>query len=273
MHNLNSQRSVIEAEETAFLDWLSPLHRLSLSKRSDVKGKPAIQTRCYEALQISDDFQTWLRAGQGNFWCIGGPGVGKTFLATMVLESFEVDRNDDQGLAYLFCQYENEEAFTHVNILGSIVLQLIEQQNKPGPELLADCQRKWRSREPVSEEECIALINILISRFSSVCIVLDAFDECPMLSRGLLFETLAKFESKVRIFATTRFKDIECRQNSDIDVHIKANELDVQAYVLARLRNPKLGQLNIFKSVPNIKDRSVLESEVKKQVSRQAAGQ
>ncbi|KAF2147049.1 uncharacterized protein K452DRAFT_293535 [Aplosporella prunicola CBS 121167] len=59
-------------------------------------------------------FQTWHKAPNGHaLWCFGGPGMGKTVIASNVINYIKVQSSldDNVGIAFLFCQYDDMKKF------------------------------------------------------------------------------------------------------------------------------------------------------------------
>ena len=192
---------------------------------------------------------------------------------TLLLEAFEQQRQPDQGLAYLYCQYEHEKDFTLVNILGGIAWQLIEQQDRHGPHLVAECRRKWKSRVRPNIEDCIALLDDLCSQFSSVCILLDAFDECPRKARGPLIRQLARYQSSLKMFITTRFREKECLSDLDVEMEYIPSTEDISKYARDRLLNPESNEFDIRDWIEEAMAVHTLLVTIETQVTKRAANQ
>ena len=83
----------------------------------------------------------------------------------------------DIVIAYIYCDWQDALAQTPVNLIGSLLKQLVEHHQSM-PEPVAECYAKHKNgREPITLEECINLFKELQSRFQRTFVLADALDE------------------------------------------------------------------------------------------------
>ncbi|KAK6530571.1 hypothetical protein TWF281_007414 [Arthrobotrys megalospora] len=216
------------------LDWLTPMDyglRQSDFINRHLKGTG-------QWLLSSKEFTRWLDQSKQTLFCPGMPGAGKTIITSMVVNHLQSKFRADTsvGIAYLYCSFQQQENQEPVDLLLSLLKQLI-QEKKFIPGSIRDLYESHRGKRirPSFEEASDALDAVLLN-FSRCFIIVDALDECSVsdgkrtrfLSR--IFKLQAKFA--VNIFATSRFiPEIERQFEGSLTVEIRANPEDVWQYL------------------------------------------
>jgi hypothetical protein len=156
-------------------------------------------------------------------------------------------QSNKHRLAYFYCDFKDSILQTPTNLLGSIIGQLIVQENDL-PEIVQSFYNKFRSRrEKPSLEELFDLLRNLLYETDGDCrtyIALDALDECD--DRTELLDLLRKMQLlsdlKVNFLITSR-------KESDMEesfcglpfFSIKEDDIaaDVELYVTAEIAKEK----------------------------------
>ncbi|KAH8719357.1 nucleoside phosphorylase domain-containing protein [Phaeosphaeriaceae sp. PMI808] len=84
----------------------------------------------------SVEFQEWLQGPNKTLFCPGIPGAGKTMMVAVAIDFLyrEKKKRDSIGIACLFCNYKAQADQSAVNLLASILKQLIQtRQSIPEP--------------------------------------------------------------------------------------------------------------------------------------------
>ncbi|KAF8461540.1 hypothetical protein BDZ91DRAFT_645013, partial [Kalaharituber pfeilii] len=114
------------------LTWLSPLEP---HKRHQVVQASRVKDTGNWLLQ-SEQFQLWIEDETNHhqssqvLGCFGEPGVGKTVIASLVIDYISTTFSERQpliGFTFLYCDYRDKKEQTLVHILGSFVKQLALQ--------------------------------------------------------------------------------------------------------------------------------------------------
>ena len=138
-------------------------------------------------------YQAWWNSPDSKIlWLSGGPGKGKTVIATFLTEALSKITNDDENkmFIYFFCDNRSENKNSDLVILRKLILQLLEQRpylfQHILPEfrfaherLLGDKYALWRFFEEM----------ILSLECQTYCII-DGLDECDPESLSFLVARL-----------------------------------------------------------------------------------
>jgi len=174
--------------------------------RPDTISKPRIVTcpGTGKWFLESTTYHQWIQKNSSVafIWCYGTPGVGKSGLASLVVQRLlERQRLGEIHLCYFFCDFAAREKQSLVNVLQCIVYQLIEQ----GDGEVVNCAKESLSHfDAFKNPEILAELVAKISRLvKSVFLVLDAEDEldCREILKKYLFEFT---NSGCRILITSR---------------------------------------------------------------------
>lgn len=139
------------------------------------------------------------------------------------------------GLAYAYCNYDDQTNQTSRSILGNLVKQLASQVEQPQVILRIFTPAKRRS--PPVIEDILKCIEAISKRLERVFIVIDALDEAeniPQKNRAALLQaciSMAEFGPNFRIFVTSRehLGDIDRTFAQASRITIAASRSDLQA--------------------------------------------
>ncbi|KAK0185837.1 hypothetical protein F5146DRAFT_1227498 [Armillaria mellea] len=135
-------------------------------------------------------------------WVRGKLGIGKTVLASVIindLKSME-NVNADIAVAYFYCEHDQTSKVDPLNILGTILYQLISLLPANSLEIKTMTQRAL----PVTFSDLKLLLNTVLERPGRTYIVIDALDECPAVALQHLLPVLVSLSRKASILVTTR---------------------------------------------------------------------
>ncbi|KAJ7580027.1 hypothetical protein C8J56DRAFT_714823, partial [Mycena floridula] len=247
--------------------WISNLdfhstHKETASKRAVGTGTWFIQDH---------RFVDWLSRKVRFLWCPGNPGVGKTILTSLIIDHLWSTRSSNVGVVGIYCDYNQQSDQTPTQLLGSILKQLVEQQESVSHHLLClhETCRSQKSRPTIPE-----LMEALcreVQSYSSVYIVVDALDECSNKTRDLFVSTkpnggIRSLSDTVQILITSRnILSIAQTLDDQTCLGIEAQDQDLQTYIKARIMEDK--ELKCL-----IKNDTDFETEITNQITVKATG-
>ncbi|KAK0477525.1 hypothetical protein IW261DRAFT_1485021 [Armillaria novae-zelandiae] len=181
-------------------------------------------------------------------WCVGGPGVGKTILASTMVDhlrmKFEVDEADKVLVFCIFCDYRATDQKT-ITIIRSLLKQLIQARRR----LTAPIETfydKWSGdgmRSP-SLAEITSLFSAELKLYNHIYIILDGFDELndDGCREGVL-DALKALGHQIRVLVTSRPLYTMQSFTKAHKTEIRANDADLKKCVLAGLAGGNLPTL------------------------------
>lgn len=192
----------------------------------------------------SEEFLLWVGNEKNKaMLCTGVPGVGKTVLASIIIDHLEKKYANDESVAITYLYFDYRQRIEFTDLLSSLLRQLL--QGNPGLDgIIADLKfRRQHNPSRLSEAEVQKELEMAISQCSEVFILIDALDECLDVRvrrqflvwiRNLLN---SKGDTKIKVLATTRHEDQfghACFKN-DLNLEIKASREDVESFLDANL--------------------------------------
>ncbi|KAK2799875.1 hypothetical protein FQN51_006476 [Onygenales sp. PD_10] len=215
--------------------WLTPANfpvqqREIIAKRQEGTGLWLLESR---------EYKTWKAQGTTLF-CQGIPGAGKTMMAAIVVDELQqsLRDRDETGIACLFCNHRKKTEQTAVDLLASLLKQLV-QQRQVVPKALEDLHETHSRRDTrPSLKQLSQVLLPVINEYSKAFIVIDAVDECSNIDRdrdyllGELFDL--QHRADIKFFATSRFvPEIEriFHERISVIIDIRAHDEDVRKYL------------------------------------------
>ena len=223
-----------DQERQAILDWLTPIDHGKLqsdfiSRRQEGTG---------QWLLDSDEFQRWSNGSKQTLLCPGIPGAGKTIITSIIVEHLQITfRNDlSIGIAYLYCNFRQQQEQKPANLLASLLKQLVQEQLSVPESVKSLYERHKDKRTRPSFDEISNVLYSVVAGYSKTFIIIDALDECQASdgSRKRLLSEIFNLQTKtgVNLFATSRFiPDIIKEFEGSISLEIRANDEDVRSYI------------------------------------------
>ena len=176
---------------------------------------------------------------------------------------------DDIGLAYIYCSYKEREKQTVVNLIASIVQQLLLRRIGLLVSEVAPIYESLRiTKVRPTFAEYVNLLDAALSQYSKVYVVVDALDECSeeAQTRRILLETLQKLPADLCLFVTSRdIPSIQQQLGTASRIDIKASDEDIEKYVEDRISHTE--RLAKYTA----KD-ATLKDTIKKSISSKACG-
>ena len=218
---------------------------------------PALQSDLIERRQegtgqwfIEDAaFLDWINGATKTLFCPGIPGAGKTMMAASVIDHLlKTARTSKIGLAYLFCNYKEQESQTIALFLGAILQQIAYRQDLVAEPVAQLYENHTKSKTRPSSKEVYSTIESVLDTCATTYIIVDALDECPNKdgTRTKLLKLLRRLQSQsdVRLMVTSRFvPDIESELTYASKLEVRASHTDVKRYVNGQMyRLPKCVQ-------------------------------
>ncbi|PVH90781.1 hypothetical protein DM02DRAFT_411112 [Periconia macrospinosa] len=255
------QQDQADARYSKMVEWISPTDYPA--QQSDIIGWREEGT--VQWFLDAPEFATWLGEPNGNLFCPGMPGAGKTMVAAIAIDYLlNFLRKSSVGVAYVYCTYKTQEGQDVCGILAAIVKQLV--QGRPlAAEPVEQLHKHHADRgtKPSLDETLGALKEVLL-KYSTVYIVVDALDECQD-SDGTRRQFLAKLRElqagqDVRLMATSRFiSEIDAEFKTAVRLEIRASDEDVRRFVVGQMcRLPRCVQQD--PALQNMVEEKIAES-------------
>ncbi|KAK2130441.1 hypothetical protein NOF04DRAFT_1142600, partial [Fusarium oxysporum II5] len=221
-------------EDAEILDWLTPVDYGR--QQSDYFGNR--QQGTGQWFLESAEYQEWLDADGKTLFCPGIPGAGKTILSSIVINNLHtrLSENPSIGIAYIYCNFRQEQEQKINDLLASLVKQLSRGWHSL-PESVNSLygKHKKNATRPLVEE-LSATLQYVIELYTKVFIIVDALDECQALDdcRGKLLSEILRYQDRtaVNFFATSRpIPDITKFFQQTLCLEIRATKDDVTLYL------------------------------------------
>ncbi|KAJ7582122.1 ankyrin repeat-containing domain protein [Mycena floridula] len=222
-----------------FADWLSRLDFQTTQQHLISQWTPGTVKWFIENAK----FQDWTAGKFGVLWCPGEPGVGKTILASRVIDHLQREcLRPGVGLAYIFFRYNEANTQDIRALVASILRQLLIGNTIP--DWLIPLYDSFKAGRPLSQD-LNTLVNALDSQihsYSNVYLVVDAFDECSEDIRDNFLSTFRPLtdSNRLHILVTSRLLlSIESQFKGDQQINVRAHDNDVRAHILDQIRKHK----------------------------------
>ncbi|KAL7937808.1 hypothetical protein V8C35DRAFT_320521 [Trichoderma chlorosporum] len=199
-------------------------------------------------------YKQWEETAESSIlWLQGTVGMGKSFLASSVIDQFLINdatshapnRKNNHGFAYFYCERGSTDLSNPTSVLRSYVRQLSivpcypEFMQKKLIELYQEIRKQGAK---LSIKACRDQLFASANLYPRTIIVLDGLDECDPDERGTLIEILAELVSKaqnpVKLFISSRpEQDIkkQLRSSPCIEVDARDNREDIEKFVVERI--------------------------------------
>ncbi|KAI5814530.1 hypothetical protein BZA77DRAFT_345631 [Pyronema omphalodes] len=238
-----------DEELKEILQWISPLD--PLKRHEDLKSKRFEGTGAW--FLKSPKFVTWCHrtASDEGFnpilACYGDPGAGKSVMSTLVIDTLYALPSTDENrisVAYFYCDYNENETQTAVNMVTALLQQVINAHSHHLPAHVIDSLKEQRSKGRPNLEESYQLLESALQCFRKFYICIDALDECLDEHRKDFLHLIARLLQKfgndaARIFTTAR-PQIKASIEKPFTVApceftLEANEDDIRKYIESKL--------------------------------------
>ncbi|EMD88006.1 hypothetical protein COCC4DRAFT_51902 [Bipolaris maydis ATCC 48331] len=231
------QQGQADAKHNKIVEWISPMNYPA--QQSDIISRR--QEGTGQWFLDAPEFARWLGEPKGRIFCPGIPGAGKTMVAAIAIDHLlHSTQNRSIGVAYVYCNYQEQNEQNASSMLAAIVKQLV--QNLPPaakPVELLHQKHHVHGTKPTVDEIFSALEEV-VGDYYIVYIVIDALDECRD-SDGTRRQFLAKLRDlqaghDVRLMATSRsISEIMNWFNEGLKLEVQASKEDVKRFVAGRM--------------------------------------
>lgn len=200
----NSQH---EPEHLTIMKWLTPIEYAS----QHAEFVNIRQKRIGEWLLNTDKYREWERQNKKVLFYPGIPGADKTIIASLVVDHLsKIFQNDNEvGIAYIYCNHKRQEKQKPVDLLKSLLKQLIQRQPYLPPSVKTLYKQHKGRRSSPSLDEVSEAVHSVIANYSRAFIIIDALDEAqgPDGSRAMFMSEIYKLQvhTKANIFITSRY--------------------------------------------------------------------
>ncbi|ENH74422.1 hypothetical protein FOC1_g10009832 [Fusarium oxysporum f. sp. cubense race 1] len=244
---MHTQAQLNKKEDAEILDWLTPVDYGR--QQSDYFGNR--QQGTGQWFLESAEYQEWLDADGKTLFCPGIPGAGKTILSSIVINNLHtrLSENHNIGVAYIYCNFRQEQEQKINDLLASLVKQLSRGWHSLPESVNSLYGKHTKNATRPLVEELSATLQYVIEY---------ALDECQVLDdcRGKLLSEILRYQDRtaVNFFATSRpIPDITKIFQQTLCLEIRATKDDVTLYL-----EKHIGTLR-----PVIKTNSRLQEQIK----------
>ena len=147
--------------------------------------------------------------------------------------SFELE---NVAIAYIYCSYKEQENQTAVNLIASILQQLVQRKSTVSSEIVSLYGHQIKKGTRPTLDECSKLLQSDVRGLSEVFIIVDALDECPESTRDSFLAEIRKLQSNIHLLVTSRhISTIEREFKRAAHVEIRASDEDIRRYLEGRI--------------------------------------
>ncbi|KAJ7595121.1 hypothetical protein C8J56DRAFT_822328, partial [Mycena floridula] len=245
----------INAEVRDFSHWLSSVNFQATQDSFFSKCTRGTGTWFLE----DPKFREWTVGDTGRFlWCQGGPGVGKTILASLVVQHVR-KMYPDRGVACVFCDYKQQSTLTAAELIASILRQIMLDRPaipKSMKELHEDFIGGYTRTSDLNR--LTDALDAHLRLYPHFYLIVDALDECTDSENTrdkfiFAIRLLAK-RDHVHILITSRdILDLSLRFVNEPCITIQAHESDLRTYITNRIETENR-LTRLIKSDTNLKN-------------------
>ena len=158
-------------------------------------------------------------------------------LAAIVIDHLcSTIRSVDVGIVHIYCNYKMQLEQTTVNLVASLLKQLVQQHGLISDDLKSLYCRHIKDETRPTLDEVFEMLQSEMNRYRQIFVVVDALDECSIENR-VRQELLSKLyelqtSHNVNLMMTSRhLPDIMQEFQNSLQLEIRANEEDVRRYL------------------------------------------
>lgn len=163
---------------------------------------------------------------------------------------------DNSGVAFIYFSYKDADIQTPVNLMASLLQQLVSQNPEYVSDLKALYSKHVRDNTRPDVGEISKLLQCVIWSFPKVFIIIDALDECSDTDdvRFILLTELRNFKSRMCLLILSRpIPRLEVGLEDAVRMHAQASESDIKNYLEQRLASVATLQKH-FVDEPSLKE-------------------
>jgi Cdc6-like AAA superfamily ATPase len=250
-------------EHRAILNWLTQIDYAP--QQNDFIGRRKEGTG--EWLLKSNEFQKWVDQTKQTLFCPGIPGAGKTIMTSIVVEHLwtKFQRDTSVGIAYLYCNFQQQHEQKPVDLLMSLLKQLVQERTSMPETIESLYNRHKNKRSRPSLDEILKELHSVIQLYSKKFIIIDALDEFRASEDGRHQFLSSVFnlqsQSHANIFATSRFiREIESQFKGCIQKEIRAQYDDILRYLDGRIPQLLRSQISKYHDLQDLIRREIVNA-------------
>jgi hypothetical protein len=164
---------------------------------------------------------------------------GNTSSSNVIDYLLHLQQTRDIGVAYIYCDYDNDMKTTPTALLGCLTRQLVQNQERHEfpSELNIEFSRSRDGLSTLTVDEHIKLFRSIAANIPQCYIVVDALDELENRqneTRSKMITALKEMsQNSVHVFVTSRryHDDINVAFQSALRIEISAKEEDIERCV------------------------------------------
>ncbi|RBA09666.1 hypothetical protein FPRO05_05602 [Fusarium proliferatum] len=175
--NTNLERSQLDKQQTAIMNWLSPLK----PGHNHSQLKSARQPGTAEWFHKSKRFEDWFRGRNTMLWLSGPPGSGKSVMMSQAIEAVASrisQCEEPAAYAFVYCDFRDPNTQDIINIFGALLSQLCAQIGIFPVELVEAYESSTKENHGYGPTiEIISQTIQILSMNRRVYLLIDALDE------------------------------------------------------------------------------------------------
>jgi hypothetical protein len=163
--------------------------------------------------------------------------VLRSIVVDYLRRSFE---EENVGIAYIYCSYKEQEDQNAVNLVTSLLQQLIQRNPVIANEIASLYNNHIKKGTRPTLAEWSKLLESEIRRASKVFIVVDALDECSDINntKENFLNVIQRLRPIIHLLVTSRqIPAIECEFEKAARVEIRASNEDITKYLESRIES------------------------------------
>jgi tetratricopeptide (TPR) repeat protein len=209
-----------------------------------------------EWLHEEAPFLAWEKEEASLLWVFGGPGAGKSFLATKTIlflrdqHGKNLGQHSKAAVSYFYLKEDNQSLHDLNVILKTIAYQIVQKDETYREYVQSVCGSAEATNTAEKTWKALFLDFYMSTQGagSSAFIVIDALDEAPLDTRRKLLDLLKVLVNqgpgnrttiprlKVAIFGRPDIKDdMEFPRQKFVNVNAQKNRKDINDHILSRL--------------------------------------
>lgn len=138
-------------------------------------------------------------------------------------------------LAYIYCIYKEKDEQTDVNLISSVLQQLIQSHGFISDQLSLLYNHHVKRQTRPSLVEWSDLLQSEVRRHSRTYIIVDALDECSEGARDIFLDEIRKLPNANLLVTSRPNLIIEHDFEGTASIEIRASEEDVRKYLECRI--------------------------------------
>ncbi|KAI8937256.1 hypothetical protein NX059_006465 [Plenodomus lindquistii] len=234
-------------EKTEFLAWVSNIdfeqtHQVIYAKK---------QEKTCDWLIKDPRYQQWFNSPNSSLlWCHGKPGIGKSVLASNVIENItaEIGLREDAAVCFAYYNYRDAQ----LKDLHQIVTALLKQLIRRKPMVPHGLLKNQHDALSPSLVGTLDSFKSCVEDLSQVYVVFDALDECPEEEREEVLKFITKAVTAqvachVKVFVTSRkemdiAKAFENKKVPTIPIQTESVTADIETFVRSQVEKLLIGE-------------------------------